>query len=76
MSGQRKRHSFLETVANTVSGFVLSFLVNLFLFPVLGIHMASGPAFAVTAVLTGVSIARGYFWRRFFNWLYTREYLR
>ena len=75
MSGQKRRHSFLETVANTISGFLLSFFVNLYLFPVLGIYMASGPAFVVTFILTGVSIARGYFWRRFFNWVYVKGIL-
>lgn len=70
MTGQRKRWSIAETVANTISGFLLSFLVNLFLFPVLGVEVSAGPAFTITFVLTGVSIARGYFWRRFFNWVH------
>lgn len=51
--GQARLYSALETVANTISGFTLSFLVNLYGFPLLGIHMAAGPSAVITGILTG-----------------------
>jgi putative flippase GtrA len=69
---QSKRHSFLEAVANTIAGFVLSIAAILWLFPIFGVRMTMAENLAATSIMTFVSIARSYVLRRAFNWWHVR----
>lgn len=63
---QLRRHSLLEASLNTASGFILSVLVGLWVYPAFGIHEFQNNL-AVTSIFTIVSIIRSYIWRRIFN---------
>lgn len=75
MSGQSHKHSLVEAVLNTASGYVVSFLVWQFVAGplVLGYRPDIGENFWITNIFTVVSVARSYIWRRAFNWLHTRK---
>ena len=60
---QSKKHSILEILANTASGFIVSLTITTFLIP----YMATVGAFGVTCIFTVVSLVRSYVWRRLFN---------
>lgn len=67
---QTKLESLIEACVNTIVGF----LITLFFLPIVnyivGIHMTGGQMTYSTALFTIISVARGYFIRRFFNNLY------
>jgi membrane protein implicated in regulation of membrane protease activity len=67
---QSKINSFIESLANTASGFLVSFGVSFLVYPLLGME-GSASAYAVAGmVFTVISIARNYVVRRVFNWKY------
>ena len=69
---QKLLHSFIEAIANTASGFILSMLAVQFIFPVVGVTMDLRQNFMATGIMTIVSVARSYAWRRIFNRLHAR----
>lgn len=72
MTAQSRRASLIEASVNTASGMVISFVTTQLLAPILDIQISYYANFILTLVLTCVSIARGYLWRRLFNKLHTR----
>jgi len=66
---QSKYMSFVEASANSVSGFLIGWLCNLYILPpLLGVAVSSNQAWVITAIFTALSIARSYVVRRIFNW--------
>lgn len=61
--------SFIEVLINIASGFALAMLIWQFIIPFFYPHLEPSLAenFNMTAVFTVASVARGYFWRRFFE---------
>jgi len=64
---QTQWESFMETVLNTASGFVISWLMTTWVLPLYGFSISAGQGFQITMIFTVVSILRSYFWRRTFN---------
>jgi membrane protein implicated in regulation of membrane protease activity len=65
---QSRIFSMIEVVCNVASGFVIAWLIWVFLMPPLfGISTNASQGFWVTVLFTTVSIIRGYIWRRLFN---------
>lgn len=60
--------SFLESLLNTASGFVLSVVVASYAAPWLGVPLSTEQNFQLTAIMTVVSVLRSYAWRRAFNY--------
>lgn len=72
MSGQPKTWSFIETLASTFIGFWTAFVAQMFIMHVFGIMADVFRDFLITAFFTVLSLVRGYYVRRLFNWLHTR----
>lgn len=72
---QKRKHSLLEALLNTATGFVISIVTGIFVFPLFGFNPSLGENAAITTIYTVVSIARSYAWRRAFVWLHTQGYL-
>lgn len=70
---QSRRMSIIEAVVNTVLGFVISVWIQIIMFGLYDVALSVFASMIMTAVYTLVSIVRGYFIRRFFNWY---EHLR
>lgn len=70
---QSKRASFMESLANTFSGFLLSIVVGYFVFPMFGMPQSLSSSFWITVVFTVVSIGRNYVVRRVFNFLHVKD---
>lgn len=64
---QLRRHSIAEVCLNTASGFVVSYLAGLVIFPAAGMPVTPGQNFLVVTMYTGISLVRSYLWRRLFN---------
>jgi hypothetical protein len=69
---QTRKHSFLEVLLNTASGFLTSLVTQWLVFPLFNLRPSIGENVALTTIFTVVSIVRSYFWRRLFNALHTK----
>jgi hypothetical protein len=64
---QTKKYSAIEAVTNTLTGLVVSFVIQLIIYPAMGIPVRLSQNVIITAVFTLTSIGRGYIVRRVFN---------
>ncbi len=70
MTGQKKRHSLLESLINIAIGYNVALLTQIIVFPFFGIHIELHTNIAIGIVFTVVSLVRSYSVRRLFNWLH------
>ncbi|QCO05473.1 DUF7220 family protein [Azospirillum argentinense] len=64
---QSRLLSGAEACANTASGFALSWMAGMIVYPMLGWPISAGQNTAVVLVFTAISLLRSYLWRRLFN---------
>lgn len=65
---QTRRHSVIETLVNTGSGFVLAALAQQFIItPLFALQTSAVQNLWITVFFTVLSLARSYIVRRFFN---------
>lgn len=64
---QNKKFSLLEAITNTLLGLVISFIIQLIIYPIMNIPVRIEQNIIITLVFTFASIARGYILRRIFN---------
>jgi hypothetical protein len=70
---QSKKHSIIEQLLNVGSGFILSFILWVYVItPLWNIPMSMSDNIAIIFIFTVVSITRGYLWRRYFNGILTK----
>lgn len=67
INGQKKLHSFIEALFNTVFGFGISMVANLIVLPWFGFKVSVHDAFNIGVIFTIISIIRSYVLRRLFN---------
>lgn len=60
----------IETAASVAIGYLVALASQLAIFPLFGIHATLSDNLLIGAWFTVISIIRGYFVRRFFNWLH------
>ena len=75
MQGQKKKHSLIETFVNTGIGYFVALATQIVVFPWFDIEVTVGQQFSIGLIFTIVSIARGYFVRRMFNWIHVRGWV-
>jgi hypothetical protein len=73
---QSKRNSLLEALLSTFIGLVVSLLAQMVLYPVYGITMSLSTNLQLLFWFTLIGVARSYAVRRFFEWMWRREWLR
>ena len=74
---QSKKHSILESITNVIVGLVISFLIQLAIYPILNIPVTLSQNIIITIVFFIASFVRGYVIRRIFNkikWTQNKEY--
>ena len=64
---QNKKQSLIESIAQTIIGLGTSIIIQVVLYPILGIPVSFTQNLIITAVFFVVSIVRGYIVRRIFN---------
>lgn len=64
---QSKKHSIIESLTNTFTGMAVSFLIQIFIYPIMGIPVKLHQNIIITIVFTVASILRGYIIRRLFT---------
>ena len=69
---QSKRMALIETVVSTGVGLCVSLAAQVVLFKAMGLSVSVHQNLTILAVMTLLSIARGYGLRRAFNWWHGR----
>ena len=64
---QTKRKSLIESIIQTIIGLGTSILIQVILYPMMGIPVTFSQNLIITLVFFTVSIVRGYFVRRIFE---------
>ena len=64
--------SFMETCASTAIGFWVAYFASLTVLPLFGFPVTHGQNFWITVIFTAISLIRGFFVRRLFNFLHAR----
>ena len=72
MSGQSKKMSTLEVAASTAIGYVVAVASQCVIFPLFDLHVSLHESAVIGIFFTVVSVIRGYFVRRLFNWIGNR----
>lgn len=67
---QSKKHSTLEGFTNAVIGIMVSYVTQLLVFPLFGIHVSHETNGAITLIFFLISFTRSYLVRRWFNKLH------
>lgn len=65
--GQKKLHSGIEAVINTVVGYVIAVTSQEVIFPMYGVHIPLWASMTMALWFTVVSVVRSYSLRRLFN---------
>jgi hypothetical protein len=64
---QSRLGSLIEAWINVAIGFGINFLANLLIFPLFGFHITLSENLVMGLLYTGISVARSYCIRRWFN---------
>lgn len=64
---QTRLGSLIEAFINVLIGFWINFVANLVVLPLFGFHVSISDNFMIGFIYTGISIARSYAIRRWFN---------
>jgi hypothetical protein len=64
---QTHKFSWFESISNTSIGFIISFIIQIIIYPILNIDVKFSQNIIITSVFTIASILRGYIVRRLFN---------
>jgi len=67
--GQSIKYSFLESFTNTILGYIIGVMVQMWIFPLYGVNISVFDNMFIVAVFTTISFIRTYLLRRFFNLL-------
>ena len=69
---QKKKHSLVEVILSTATGFIVSMLIWQIVGPAFGYVVTLSDNFLITCIFTIASILRGYVFRRAFNYITVR----
>ena len=72
---QNKKQSAIETIASTLIGFIVSLVLVNIVLPLFGFNVMFNDSFFITLIFTVASIVRGYYVRRYFNYINRNKYL-
>lgn len=64
---QSRIGSLVEALANIAIGLLVSIVANALVFPAFGFHPSAGENVSISLIYTGISLARQYVLRRWFN---------
>lgn len=64
---QTRKKSLIESIVQTITGLATSILIQVILYPMMGIPVTFSQNLIITLVFFTVSIIRGYFVRRIFE---------
>lgn len=70
---QSKKMSALESAVSTAIGYSVATAANYFILPLFGYAVTLADASWIGVIFTLISLVRGYFVRRLFNWIHVKQ---
>lgn len=70
---QSIKSSILESIVNTLSGFLIGWSMNILILPLFGFMVTGGQSFIIALIFTVIGFIRSYLVRRYFNNKVKRE---
>ena len=70
---QSKKMSLIETLSSVAIGYIISLASQMIIFPIFEIEVSFEDNLLIGLFFTVVSIIRGYYVRRLFNWIKLKE---
>lgn len=64
---QKPKLSLIEAITNTTAGFIISFLIQIIIYPLMSIPVRFHQNIIIITIFTIASILRGFIIRRIFN---------
>ena len=64
---QTRLQSFIESTINVLLGWIVALVLQLFIFPLYGIHVPISTNIQISIIFTIAAILRSYLVRRYFN---------
>ena len=61
------KHDFIESFIDVGSGFLLSLIIQISIFPLFGLYPSIWDSIHITLIFTTVSIVRSALWRKYFR---------
>ena len=61
------KHDFIESFIDVGSGFLLSLIIQISIFPFFGLYPSIWDSIHITLIFTAVSIIRSALWRKYFR---------
>jgi len=71
--GQTRGMSLLESLVSVVSGYLLTVMIQFYLFPVFGITVPMLDTLLISLIIVMIAFAKNYGVRRLFNYLNHRD---
>ncbi len=72
MAGQNKIMSLIESAISVVTGYVLTVLVQCYLYPLFGIFIPVRDALMISVLVVAIAFVKNFGVRRLFNYLYLK----
>lgn len=73
---QTRLHSLIETLTSVFIGFLIGLLANLTVLPAFGYAVTVADSIGISVVFTLIGVARGYLFRRLFNKIDLKKYIK
>jgi len=71
--GQSRKMSLLESTVSVVAGYILTVLIQFWVYPMFGVDIPSGAALMISLIIVLAAFAKNFTVRRFFNFLHVRD---
>ncbi len=71
--GQSRKMSLLESAVSVVTGYLITVLIQLWVYPMFGVDIPSGAAFVISLIVVLAAFAKNFTVRRLFNSIQTRK---
>lgn len=73
---QSRLFSLIEILANTFFGFLIGVFSNILILPLFDVHVSVTDSVWISVIFTMIGIARGYLFRRLFNKIDLKKYIK
>lgn len=75
-NGQTKRGSVMEVLLNIAIGYGISYTANAMILPMYGFTISHSQNLQIGVIFTAISVVRGYYIRRLFNYLWVKGIIK
>ena len=72
-NGQSRKMSLTESIVSGIVGYIITVLVQLYLYPLFGFHIDIGKSLIISIIVVSIAFLKNYIVRRTFNFLHLKR---